>query len=153
MPAQFQAAHFERAVLRDGEKTVGHGHVLKLPRRQKHDVAIDGLDGQRQLRARGDFFGERFVIGARRARFLHVQRIDQRVQNFVAAILGHFFCYQQRFPRHGIDGFVRLDFSEARIFVTGVAEAADQQPFERVALQLVAFPRTLSASVLPGCSV
>ena len=88
-----------------------------------------------------DFRVERFVVVARRAGFLHVQRIHERVQNFVAAVFGDLLGHEQRFPRDGVDRFVRLDFSEARVFVAGVAEAADQQPLERVALEFVTLAR------------
>jgi len=70
---QFEAAHLERAVFRNGEKTMGTGTSSNCRDGRKHDVAIDRLDRQRQLRARGDFRGERFVLDARRSRFPHVQ--------------------------------------------------------------------------------
>src|SRR5712672_3054598 len=42
---------------------------------------------------------------------------------------------EEGFTGDGIDRFMGLDFSEARVFVAGVAKAAHEEPFERVALQ------------------
>src|SRR5258708_30098854 len=53
-----------------------------------------------------------------------------------AATLRHFFRHKESFPRHSVYGFVGLDLSKPRILIARVSETTDEEPFQRVALQL-----------------
>jgi len=83
------------------------------------------------------------------ARALDVKRINHRVQHAKAALLGDLLGQEQRFARQGVDGFVRLDFAEARVLVAGVAEAGDEQPLQRRAAEFVIGGGVITPSPVP----
>ena len=79
MAAAFEAADFQFAIFPDGEETIGHGHVRILLGREKDDIAVDGLDRQREPRSLLDLFGQPFVVLARRSFFPNIERVHQGV--------------------------------------------------------------------------
>jgi len=44
----FQAANLQFTILRDGEEAIGHRHIGNLSRRKKYDMAVHGLDRERE---------------------------------------------------------------------------------------------------------
>ena len=144
MPPALQTPYLRLAALfRHAEETVRHRDFRRLLRGQKNREAVDGLQGHRQAGARFDFARQPLEVLPRRFRFLHVERVHQRMEHAVALPLRGLHGHQEFFPRQGVDGLVRLDFAEAGVLVTRVAEAADEQPFERRAAEVVALTKFL----------
>jgi len=44
----FQAANLQFTILRDGEEAIGHRHIGNLSRRKKYEIAVDGLERERE---------------------------------------------------------------------------------------------------------
>src|ERR1700722_15507247 len=137
MPPALESAHFQLAVSSNCEKTIWHGHVSVLLGGKKDDIAIDGFDREWKARLIFNLLREALIVGMGSAFLPDVERVNQRVNQFIALPFGQLFGNQQGFPCHGIDGLMRFNLSKAGILIAGVAEAADEQPFHGVTLQFV----------------
>ena len=129
MAAAFQAANFQFAVFANGKEAIRYGHICILLRGKKNNIAIYGLNREREPRFCFDFVGQPLEVFACRPFFPNVEGVHQGMDELKPIVFRNLLRDKKGFARDGIDGFVGFDFSEARVLVTRVAKAADEKPF------------------------
>src|SRR6202158_6455397 len=77
MAAAFQAANFQFAVFASGKESIRYGHVCILLRGKKNNVAINGLNRERELRFYFDFVSEPLEVFPFRPFLPNVERVHQ----------------------------------------------------------------------------
>src|ERR1700680_4051744 len=132
----FESPDFDLTVLPDREESIRDRNILVLLRRKEDNVSVNRLYRQRKVRSLFDFLGKLLEIFVCCAFSPHINGINDCVDQIEATTLGNFFRYKQRFPRHSVYGFVGLDLSKPRILIARVSETTDEEPFQRVTLQL-----------------
>src|SRR5580698_6461164 len=132
----FESPDFDLTVLPDREEAIRDRNILVLLRWTEDNVSVDRLYCQRKVRSLFDFLGKLLEVFVRCAFSPHIDGINDCMHQIEAATLSDFFRHKERFSRHSIDGFVGLDLSKPCILVARVSETTDEEPFQRVTLQL-----------------
>src|SRR5260370_5297087 len=135
MSSAFEAANFQFAVVANGKETVRHGHICILLRGKKSDVAICGLNRERELCLCFDFVSQSLEVFPFRPFLPDIEGVHQSMDELKSIVFRNLFCDEKSLARDSIDGFVSFDFSEARVLVTRVTKATDEKPFHGITFQ------------------
>src|ERR1700732_2700016 len=132
----FESPDFDFTILPDREEAIRDWNILILLRRKEDNVSVDRLYCQRKVRSIFDFFGQLLEVFVCCAISPHIDGINDCMHQIEAATLGDFFGNKESFPRHSVDGFVGFDLSKPCILIARVSETTDEEPLQRVTLQL-----------------
>ena len=135
MAPAFEAANFQFAVFANGKEAIRYRHVRILFRGKKDNVAIYGLNCERELCFCFDFVSQPLEVFPRGSLLPNVKRVHQSMDELKPIVFRNLFRNEKRLPRDGINGFVGFDFSETSVLVPRVTKASDEKPFHGIALQ------------------
>src|ERR1700682_2323423 len=136
MATAFEPPDFDFTVLRNREEAIRDWNILILLRWKEDDVSVHRLYCQRKVRSLFDFLGKSLEVFVCCTFSPHIDGINDCMDQIEAATLSDFFRNEESFPRHCIYGFVGLDLSKPCILIARVSETTDEEPFQRVTLQL-----------------
>src|SRR6202790_3187149 len=131
-----ESPDFDLTILPDREEAIRDWNILILLRWKEDNVSVDRLDCQRKVRSLFDFLCKLLEVFVSCAFSPHIDGINDCMHQIEAATLGNFFRYKESFSRHSVYGFVGLDLSKSRILIARVSETTDEEPLQRVTLQL-----------------
>src|SRR5260370_34095659 len=121
MSSAFKAPDLKFPVFAHSEEAIRDRDILILLGWKENNVSVDRLYGQRKARPLFNIFGEFREVFECCTFSPDVKGIHERVQQFEAATLCDFLRYQESFPRHSLDGFVRFELPKTRSLVFRLA--------------------------------